>query len=154
MKTVSIRAFAPSIARTHIVLHGTTSPSDTFPFRSSVTAGPEPPAFALRRPMIPKSPERSSDGSAVSSSSMSRRTFGASVSGSDDDGGALAFDLALAFLPSAAPPSPSPSPWNETGELDCDERSRGSAAFCAECWETHSGSEESSSDIARRKCCG
>ena len=41
MKTVSIRAFAPSIARTHIVLHGTTSPSDTFPFRSSVTAGPE-----------------------------------------------------------------------------------------------------------------
>ena len=36
---------------------------------------------------------------------------------------------------------------NEAGELDCEDRSRGSAAFCAECWETHSGSEESSSDI-------
>ena len=100
--------------------------------------------------MIPKSPERSSDGSAVSSRHVAPH-LRRERSGSDDDGGAFTFDglrlpsaaaLALAFA------------LERDGRAHC-ERSRGSAAFCAECWETHSGSEESSSllcEAVRASC--
>eukprot|EP00964_Phaeocystis_antarctica_P146109 scaffold112302_cov67-Phaeocystis_antarctica.AAC.11 len=110
LHTASTLACFPSMLTMHSVLHGTTSPSKTLPFKSSVSAcspcGGGVVALELcewtrSRPMVPESPERSSVESVDSSSKRSRLTFGGSTNGSRDAGGAFD-DLGLGLAPGDA----------------------------------------------------
>eukprot|EP00967_Tisochrysis_lutea_P097500 scaffold143174_cov33-Tisochrysis_lutea.AAC.1 len=167
--SASTVALLPSIeTRSSEELLGTMSPSYTRPLRSSVSAArclrlaatsdsatTSDPRFTCRRPMHPKSPERSRSRSTDSKSSTSRRTRALICSGNEAETplGACTLRVGAFCAGTGALAGSATSSSSGDEELDEERRDCATRSFCADdCSSTQSGSESLIRAVVRSHC--